>query len=344
MKHTRLTRTSLIAAAIIGWFGGAGRGAILPAPTVKLESGVVEGIRFGAPNEAAFLGVPFAAPPVGELRWKPPLPPAAWSGVRKAGDYGSSCPQLPQNWLPTLSWNEDCLYLDVWTTQLSRGSRQPVILYFHGGGNTSGRSQQDPLGPALSREGVVFVSANYRLGPFGFLAHPALTAESEHHSSGNYGLLDQIQALEWVRRNISRFGGDPDRITLMGQSSGALDVCMLMASPLAAGRFQGAIMESGECQSTLDIDIRKPLPYNGISGDGESSGERLARDLGVADGPDALRKLRAIPADRILEAGKDPNVSLDAVVDGWVVPEQPAKIFAAGRRGARTRDCRKQCR
>jgi para-nitrobenzyl esterase len=302
-------------------------------PTVTLEVGALEGIHFSsAPNEVAFLGVPYAATPVGDLRWKPPQPVSKWAGTRKATQFGASCPQLPAAWLPDLGWNEDCLYLNVWTTKLSASSRRPVIVWFHGGGNKAGRSQHTPLGPALSRLGVVVVSVNYRLGPLGFLAHPALTAESEHHASGNYGLLDQLHALKWIRENVSRFGGDPGRITVMGHSAGAVDTCLLMASPMAAGLFQRAILQSGDCQSILNQDIRAPLPYNSIVGSGESVGERLANELGVANDPRLLRNLRSISADKILEAwSKDPQVSLDAVVDGWVIPEQPAKIFAEGK-------------
>jgi len=179
---------------------------------------------------------------------------------------------------------------------------------------------------------VIVVSANYRLGPMGFLAHPALTAESENHSSGNYGLLDQVEALKWVRENIQAFGGDPGRVTVMGQSAGAVDICLLMSSPMAAGLFQRAIMESGDCQSVLNEDVRSSNPYNSISECGEQAGGRLTRDLGVEDGPGVLQKLRAIPASEILDAwSKDRQVHFDAMVDGWVVPEQPAKIFAEGR-------------
>jgi para-nitrobenzyl esterase len=301
-------------------------------PRVMLEAGVLEGIQFGfAKNEVAFLGVPFAAPPVGELRWKPPQDPEKWSGTRKATEFGATCPQLPAGWLPTLPWNEDCLYLNVWTTQTDANGKRPVIVYFHGGSNTAGYSQLTPLGPAISRLGVVVVSANYRLGPFGFLAHKALTAESPHHSSGNFGLLDQLRALKWVRENISRLGGDPEQITVMGQSAGAVDICLLMASPLATGLFQRAIMESGDCQGTFNEDIRTPIPYNEIPGTGEGAGERLANELGVAEGPDTLQKLRSIPVDEILNAwSKDRKIHFDAIVDGWIVPEQPAKIFAEG--------------
>jgi para-nitrobenzyl esterase len=159
-----------------------------------------------------------------------------------------------------------------------------------------------------------------------------LTAESDHHSSGNYGLLDQLQALKWVHENALRFGGDPSRVTVMGQSAGAVDICLLMASPMAAGLFQRAIMESGDCQSAFNKDLRMPIPYSSISGAGEQAGERLANDLGVADGPDALQKLRRIPANEILRIwSRDRQVRFDAIVDGWVVPEQPAKIFAEGR-------------
>jgi para-nitrobenzyl esterase len=299
-------------------------------PTVTLEVGVLEGTRFGSmQNEVAFLGVPYAAPPVGELRWKPPQPVNKWTGTREAIQFGPVCPQLPAPWLPYLAGNEDCLYLNIWTTRFSAEAKLPVIVFFHGGGNKQGYSQLVPLGPVFSRLGVVVVSANYRLGPFGFFAHPALTAESEHQSSGNYGLLDQLQALKWVRENIAQFGGDPGRVTVMGQSAGAVDICLLMASPMAAGLFQQAIMESGDGQSVLNKDIRVPLPYNSISGTGEDAGERLANDLGIANGPGTLQKLRHVSAEKILETwSKDRRLRFDAIVDGWVIPEQPAKIFA----------------
>jgi len=303
------------------------------APSVTLMAGTLQGVRFGDErNGAAFLGVSYAAPPTGERRWKPPEPVAHWAGVRDATQFGAACPQLPEPWLTYPHWSEDCLFLNVWTRQMSAPHKQPVIVFFHGGSNRAGYSQRDQLGPSLSRSGLVVVSANYRLGPLGFLAHPALTAESPHASSGNYGLLDQIQALKWVHDNIARFGGDPGRITVMGQSSGAVDICLLMASPLARGLFQQAILESGECQSTLNKDIRKSISVNGISGTGEEAGERLATDLEITNGPDILKKLRSVPVDTILKAmSTDRELRFDAIVDGWVVPEQPAKIFAEGR-------------
>jgi para-nitrobenzyl esterase len=315
---------------------GAGSHVAVPgdssSPRVALEAGILEGTRFSSTqSEVAFLGVPYAAAPVGSLRWKPPEPVIPWTGMRKATQFGAACPQLPAGWFPNIGWNEDCLYLNVWTTQFSSSAKLPVIVYFHGGSNTAGYSQMTPLGPTLSRLGVVVVSANYRLGPLGFFAHSALTVESEHHSSGNYGLLDQLQALKWVGENITRFGGDPGGVTVMGQSAGSVDICLLMASPMAAGLFQRAIMESGDCQSVLNEDIRTPQRFNSINGTGEGAGDRLANDLGVSNGPDALQKLRRIPAEEILQTwSQDRQVHFDAIVDGWVVPEQPAKIFKEG--------------
>jgi para-nitrobenzyl esterase len=302
-------------------------------PATKVESGMLTGIHFGAdPNSAAFLGVPYAAPPVGALRWKPPVPVQSWRETREATQFGSPCPQLPAPWFHFIEGHEDCLYLNIWTTDVRSTANRPVLVYFHGGGNTEGYGQMTPLGPPLSAHGLVVVSANYRLGPFGFLAHPALTAESEHHFSGNYGLLDQLQALAWVKANIRQFGGDPDRVTVMGQSSGAVDICLLMASPLSQGLFHRAILESGECQDTLNEDIRTPIKYNFIDSTGEHSGEQLARDLGISSGPDLLQKLRDIPANEILKIWKsDPGLHFDAIVDGWVVPRQPAQIFAEGK-------------
>ncbi len=304
-----------------------------PPPMVRLEVGVLEGTRLGASEgTTAFLGVPYAAPPVGGLRWKPPQPVTPWVGTRRATSFAASCPQLPQGWLPDLPWSEDCLYLNVWTPELSPNAALPVIVWFHGGGNKAGRAEQTVLGPAMSRLGVVVVSFNYRLGPFGFLVHPALRAESEHHASGNYGLLDQLQALEWTRRNISRFGGDPNRITVVGHSAGAFDICLLMASPLATGMFQRAILESGECQSAFIRDGRAALPYNALQESGEVQGQRLAGELHVPNRPDALERLRSLPADEILRVwGRDPTVRLDPVVDGWIISEQPARVFAEGR-------------
>src|SRR5277367_393173 len=304
------------------------------APKVELATGTLEGFRYGEDEHAvAFLGVPYAAPPTGGQRWRAPNEALPWAGTRKATNFGAACPQLPARWLPTVAWSEDCLYLNIWSDPpRANVPRQPVMVYFHGGSNTAGYSQLNPLGPTLAKLGVVFVSANYRLGPFGFLAHPGLTAESDHHASGNYGLMDQIQALRWVHDNIARFGGDPQQITVMGQSAGAVDICLLMTSPQAVSLFQRAILESGDCQGVLNDDRVDALHYNQISGTAEMSGDRLAQDLRVENGSDTVRQLRAISAADILKTwSQDRTIHFSAIVDGWVVPEQPVKIFAEGR-------------
>ena len=252
--------------------------------------------------------------------------------MRDATQFGAACPQLPEPWLTYPHWSEDCLFLNVWTRQMSARHKQPVIVFFHGGSNRAGYSQRDQLGPSLSRSGLVVVSANYRLGPLGFLAHPALTAESRMPLPETTVFSIRSRLSSGCVRTLLAFGGDPGRITVMGQSSGGVDACLLMASPLARGLFQQAILESGECQSTLNEDIRTPISVNGISGTGEEAGERLAADLGIANGPDILKKLRSVPVDTILKAmSTDRDLQFDAIVDGWVVPEQPAKIFAEGR-------------
>ncbi len=299
---------------------------------VKIDTGTLEGTSFGTfPHSAAFLGIPYAAQPVGNLRWKPPQPPQpppGWSGVRKAIAYGPACPQNPSPWLPEMLGrkkmvtDEGCLYLNVWTTNLSQEAKAPVMVWVHGGGNVEGSGEWPPLGETLAKKGVVVVSINYRLGALGFLALPALSAESPHHVSGNYGQLDQVEALKWVQRNISRFGGDPNDVTIFGASSGALDICDLMASPLAVGLFQKVILQSGVC-----VDSVFPLLHQA-----EANGALLANDVGVQDNSHALEKLRALPAERVLEAAaRDPHLDLEPVVDGWFFRGQPAVTFATGK-------------
>ena len=332
MRYTFLLGLLIFLASTDG--GTAARAATVSAvPTVKLAAGTLEGVRLGAdPYAVAYLGVPYAAAPTGPRRWREPQNAPAWTGIRKATSFGAACPQLPARWLSTVPWNEDCLFLNIWSDhRVPNMPPRPVMVYFHGGSNTAGYSQLNPLGPALSRSGVVFVSANYRLGPFGFLAHPSLTAESPHHASGNYGLMDQIQALNWVHENIARFGGDPTQIAVMGQSAGAVDICLLMTSPQARGLFQRAILESGDCEGVLNEERERAVHYNQIVGSAEETGERLAQDLHVANDSDTAAHLRAISAAEILKTwGQDRAIGFSAIVDGWVVPEQPAKAFAAG--------------
>jgi para-nitrobenzyl esterase len=298
-------------------------------PRVVLQDGVLAGSQFGPSHKyAVFLGIPYAAPPVGNLRWRPPQAPARWQGVRHATSYGPACPQLPSPWLPEMLGrkqmltDEACLYLNVWTPNLDGSSKVPVMVWIHGGGNVEGSQEWPPLGPTLAVHGVVVVTINYRLGVLGFLSHPALTAESPHHASGNYGLLDQMAALRWVQRNIDRFGGDPRRVTVFGASSGALDICDLMASPLAGGLFQRAIMQSGVC-----VDSLAPL-LAGAEGDGA----RTAAERRLGSDQDTLAKLRAVPADELVrEAADQKGMDFNPVVDGWVFHQQPALTFSQGR-------------
>lgn len=312
----------------------------LPELKVTIDSGMLSGRYVDAdPAEAAFLGIPYAAAPTGNLRWRPPQLAPAWTGVREAKTFGPACPQLPSGWLPEMLGrkqmvtDEACLYLNVWTTNLParRGTlshtsshhKAPVMVWIHGGGNVEGSQEWPPLGPTLARHGVVVVSINYRLGVFGFLSLAGLTGESAHHASGNYGLLDQIAALKWVRRNINKFGGDPSNVTVFGASSGSLDICDLMASPLAAGLFEKAILQSGFC-----VDSTSPTLAQA-----EAQGKNLVQHFGVSgDDTQALDKLRAIPAARMLQqAATDQEIDFNPIVDKWVLPDQPWRIFSDGR-------------
>ena len=291
--------------------------------SVKLDQGLLHGIAGTRPGVRAYLGVPFAAPPVGDLRWKPPQPAASWQGVREAGEYSHACWQTPypasaaiyQSKLPPLS--EDCLYLNVWTPAHSDKDALPVMVWIHGGGFTRGSANLSSYaGDVLAAKGAVVVTINYRLGVFGFFAHPALTAESAHHASGNYALLDQLAALEWVKKNVAKFGGDPNRVTIFGESAGSWAVNILMASPLARGLFQRAIGESGG-----SFDAMETLA------DAEKKGLALADARGITQDP--LKSLRAIPAEELLAASHADTAQ--AFVDGWVLPRDVYSIFAEGK-------------
>lgn len=294
-------------------------GAATESPRVNLDSGALQGLSLASlPRGGAFLGIPYAAQPVGPLRWSPPQPPAHWAGLRRADHFGPACPQAPSPWLPemlgirAMTTDEACLFLNVWTPDLHPQTKPPVFVWVHGGGNIEGSGEWPPLGPALAAQGIVVVSLNYRLGVFGFLA-----ANSPRPLSGNYGHLDQLAALRWVQRNIAHFGGDPSRVTIGGQSSGALDVCNLMASPLARGLFEGAILQSGVCVDSVYPSTRQQA---------QDSGDRLTKDLGLS-----IDRLRTVPADRLLEAAAhDANMDLEPNVDVHVLPRQPAITFAQG--------------
>jgi para-nitrobenzyl esterase len=268
---------------------------------------------------AIFKGVPFAQPPTGVLRWREPLALKPWTDIRDASAFAPAC---AQGGAQGATSSEDCLYLNVWTPQWPPKSPSAVMVWIHGGGNFAGASSEPTFdGGSLARRGVVLVTVNYRLGAFGFLAHPELTKESPHHVSGNYGLLDQIMALRWVHDNIARFGGDRGKVTIFGESAGSLDINVLMASPLSKGLFQRVIGESGPVVSPPTL------------AEGETKGQAFAAKLNVS-GAEVLEKLRALPSAEILKAAGQGlsflGATLGVVVDGWVFPESPMKVFSAG--------------
>lgn len=223
--------------------------SVVAAGQVRTESGAVEGATSADGKIQIFKGIPFAAPPVGPLRWKEPQPVAPWQGVRKATDFGPRCMQ--GNVFGDMAFrdsgpSEDCLHLNVWTPKTSASAKLPVMVWIYGGGFQAGATSEGRQdGENLAHKGVVVVSMNYRLGVFGFFSHPELTKESPHHASGNYGLLDQAAALEWVHKNIAAFGGDPDNVTIFGESAGSFSVCAQMASPHSKNLIAKAIGESG---------------------------------------------------------------------------------------------------
>ena len=278
---------------------------------------------------AQFLGIPYADPPVGDLRWHEPVPVNSWDGVRDAKEFGSPCAQLAAG-----DWNrhdaeiskEDCLYLNVMTPQWPpTKERWPVMLWIHGGANAGGTASGALYKDGtLVQHGVVLVTVNYRLGIFGFFAHPELTRESPHHASGNYALMDQIAALQWVHDNIVKFGGDPQNITVFGQSAGALDSGLLMTSPLAKNLFQRAIAESGTVLLSIEALTLAQA---------EQRGKEFADGLDPPAGGDAIKHLRRLSAVDLLQATHTPKVDArqaGPIIDGWVLPRSPVEVFAAG--------------
>jgi para-nitrobenzyl esterase len=286
-------------------------GAAEESPTIAVTGGKIRGSALT--SGAVFKGIPFAEPPVGDLRWREPRPVKSWLGVRDATKFGSRCMQNGGG------VSEDCLYLNVWAPEWPPKSPKPVMLWIHGGGNFAGASSEAIFdGENLARRGVVLVSANYRLGVFGFFAHPGLTAESTHHASGNYGLMDQVAALKWVHDNIARFGGDPRNVTIFGESAGSLDINVLLTSPLTKGLFVRLIGESG------------PVVAPPSLAQGEKKGLSVAANLKA----DSLKALRALPAEDLQKAtGQGLSFLgplLGVVVDGWVLPKPPFQVFEAG--------------
>jgi para-nitrobenzyl esterase len=319
----------LLAAGL--WLSGA-NAVPLDGP-LRLDSGVIGKGTASSADVRVFKGVPFAAPPVGALRWQAPQPVPKWDGVRDASEFGAVCIQpagptsgpgarlniavLPDS--PPLS--EDCLYLNVWTGAASADERRPVMVYFFGGAFTEG-SGSVPLydGDALARKGAVVVTMNYRLGPYGFFAHPALTAESPQKASGNYGLMDMLASLRWVQSNIAAFGGDPANVTVFGQSAGAMAIASLVASPEAKGLMRRAISQSGAWMGL------GPAPGMRTRAQAEEVGLKAATDAGVT----TAAQLRAMSAADVTEKFR----SAGMIVDGWVIPEDPSVTFAAGRQNA----------
>lgn len=293
------------------------------ADLVKTASGTLEGAGPQPSGVREFKGVPFAQPPVGTLRWREPQPVAAWKGVRDAKGFGPRCMQQPifgDMGFRSNGMSEDCLYLNIWTPAKRGTEKLPVLVYFFGGGFRAGDGSEPRYnGESLAAKGLVAVTVNYRLGVFGFLAHPELTKESPHHVSGNYALLDQNAALLWVHRNIGAFGGDPGKITIAGESAGSIAVSAQMASPLSKDLIAGAIGESGSILGAL-----APV----LLAKGEEDGSKFAAAAGKPD----IASLREMSADQLLEtAGKPGGPRFSPVVDGYFFPEWPVAIFAAGK-------------
>ena len=298
----------------------AGPGASGPMTRARVEQGELLGKAKG--DVTAFLGVPFAAPPTGDQRWQPPRPPQAWTGVRQADRFSASCQQTvtpggigpwTSEYVVSGDVSEDCLFLNVWTRASSSSAKLPVLVWIHGGAFTSG-SGSVPIydGTELAAKGIVAVTINYRLGVYGFLAHPQLTAESPAHASGNYGLLDQVEALRWIRTNIVAFGGDPARVTIAGQSAGAASVHYLIATPLAKGLFRRAIAQSG---SGMDISVPDRERAEGY-------GARFAKAAGAS----SIAELRALSSQQldgtIAKMPAEPGgVGLGPIVDGLLLPD-----------------------
>ena len=295
------------------------------ATIAMIDSGKIRGVSDG--NALVWKGIPYAAPPVGANRWRPPQAVVPWTNVRDASSFGSQCVQTAPDTSESTGGSEDCLTLNVWRPNgAPPPGGWPVMVFVHGGYNLRGSSsfEIEPGhlaydGKALANRGVVYVSMNYRLGALGWMGHAALKAESSHRTSGNYGSLDQIAALEWVQRNARVFGADPARVLLFGQSAGATNTCMLFVSPLAKGLFSRAVMHSGVCPAVAAQTA-------------EQAGAVLAAKLGCDSAPDVLACLRAKPAANVAAAMSinllSGGFTWGPIVDGWFLPASPATLVA----------------
>ena len=313
-----LTKKIFLAAVVFASTAGLAI-AQQPAP-VKVQQGLVQGT--SEDGLTVYRGIPFAAPPVGDLRWRAPQPAAKWEGVRQTTNFA---PGPIQGSRPPSGMSEDCLYLNVWTPAKSAGDKIPVLVWIYGGGFSGGAtSERNYSGEQLAKKGVVLVSIAYRVGQLGFLAHPELSAENTNHVSGNYGLLDQIAGLQWVQKNIAAFGGDPNKVTIFGESAGGIAVSMLSASPLAKGIFHGAVSESGG-----SFGPPRPTTFPGENlkrlADAERGGESYAKSAGAA----SIAELRKIAPDK-LPSSRGLGMSWP-IVDGWVIPDDQYKLYATGK-------------
>ena len=302
---------------------------------IKTENGYVSGIVMGETDKEvnAYLGIPYAAPPIGDLRWKPPQPAEPWDGTRDCTKFSAISPQTIMPGIPLdFPQSEDCLYLNVVTPASQADEKLPVMVWMHGGGYNMGCGNDGIWNNyRLPQFGVVVVTLNHRLGPIGLLAHPALSKESPEHVSGNYLFLDLIASLEWIQRNIAAFGGDPDNVTIFGESGGGAKVSIMMASPLAKGLFHRAICESGTAAAFFP---GKPLAEM------EKKGETLFEKLGINPNSNMLEQARSVSSEKIIQASQSmeapraPKAGLepvwDAVTDGWILPQTPADSFKSG--------------
>ena len=327
----------LLSLVVITSPGAVGWCADIP-PSVKFGGGTVQGVQ----EEGAFVfrGIPYAAPPVGNLRWRPPQPAPPWQGVRSAASFGPACPQPEVSELEgggdLGKLAEDCLYLNIWKPTNPPEKKLPVMVWIHGGGFLVGAgSGPEYPGGKLAQKGVLVVSLNYRLGSLGFLVHEDLEKESPADFAGNYGLLDQIAALQWIRKNIDAFGGDPDRITLFGESAGAASISLLMLSPQAKGLFNRAIMQSA---TATTLPYIMPLA-NGSYAQAQETGRKLAAGLGCEKGKDTLAAMRAKTPAEIMAAARSPiddiafsseGLLFAPVYDGLLIPGRPEKLLAQG--------------
>lgn len=302
---------------------------------VRIDSGLVSGVVASEPSITVYKGIPFAAPPTGELRWRPPAPVKPWKGVRAADRFGDVCPQPAGDTGPGARMSEDCLTLNVWTGAKSAAEKRPVLVWMYGGGFIGGTGSNPGFdGEGLAKKGVIVVTFNYRVGALGFLSTPELSKESGHGASGNYGLLDDIAVLKWVQRNIAAFGGDPERVTIAGQSAGAGAVGFLTFSPLAKGLFQRAIAQS-HARHPRDLELR----YLSVSYRQLKKAEASGAAFGAERGGRTLAELRAMPWQKLVEGSDTIDNDVDTggtarpplfrpVLDGWVIPRSYSDALA----------------